>query len=77
MWYLLDIALIAIVVLLCSCYVIYSLSSIHIKRVLLSWLVRIFGIRVFSVLSPRISGCDNCSAGTPAAEVLQKLKKLK
>lgn len=75
MWHLLDAFLMAIIVLLCSAYAVYSLSSVRVKRVLLSWLVRCFGIRVFSVLSPRIGGCNQCAAGTRDLEFLRKPKQ--
>ncbi|MGE0115400.1 MAG: hypothetical protein AB7T07_11025 [Steroidobacteraceae bacterium] len=78
MWQLLDVLLIAVVVLLSGVYAIYALSSVRMKRILLSLLVRCFGVRVFAVFSPRISGCSNCdSAVARHAEFLRKLKRIK
>jgi hypothetical protein len=74
MWHVFDIVLTTFVVVLCCGYALYSLSSANIKRAVLTLLVRCFGTRVFSVFSPRISGCDNCA---PASRDLQLGKKPK
>lgn len=71
-WHWLDVVLIALVVTLSAVYAVYALSSVRIKRLILSRLVSWFGMRVFSVFSPRISGCNNCEAG--ARPDLRKLK---
>lgn len=63
LWHWLDVALIVLTVTLSATYAVYALSSVRIKRSILSGLVRCFGVRVFSVFSPRISGCNNCDAG--------------
>lgn len=76
MWQFLDVVLIAVAVLLSAMYAVYSLSSVRIKRAILSGLTRVFGVRVFSVLSPRIGGCSGCEGGASrSANVLSKLKK--
>jgi hypothetical protein len=77
MWQLLDMVLIAIVVAFSAVYAIYSLSSVRAKRVILGWLVRCFGVRVFSVFSPRLSGCGHCAGGARPGDQLRKPTKLK
>jgi hypothetical protein len=77
MWQLLDMVLITIVVAVSAAYAIYSLSSVRAKRVILGWLVRCFGVRVFSVFSPRLSGCDQCAGGARPGDQLRKPTKLK
>lgn len=74
MWRWLDAVLITVVVLISGVYAVYSLSSIRVKRAMLSLLVRCFGVRVFTVLSPRIGGCDNCGTTDARAEIFRKLK---
>jgi hypothetical protein len=73
MWHYLDIILIAIIVALSAAYAVYALGSVKLKRVILTLLVRVFGVRVFSFFSPRLSGCSACSAGDARAELLKKL----
>jgi hypothetical protein len=77
MWQLLDVLLITVVVAVSAAYAIYSLSPVRAKRAILGWLVRIFGIRVFSVFSPRLSGCGNCAGGARPDDGLRKLAQLK
>ena len=74
MWHVFDIVLTTLVVLLCCGYALYSLSSVTIKRAVLTLLVRCFGARVFSVFSPRISGCDNCAPGSSDLQLRKKPK---
>ena len=73
MWHYLDVILIAIVVTLSAAYAVYALGSVKLKRMALTLLVRVFGVRVFSFFSPRLSGCSACSAGDARAELLKKL----
>jgi hypothetical protein len=73
MWHYLDVILIAIIVAVSAGYAFYSLGSIRLKRGVLRLLVRVFGVRVFSFFSPRLSGCSACSAGDARAELLKKL----
>lgn len=72
MWQWLDVLLIAIVVACSAAYAIYALSPVRAKRVILGWLVRCFGVRVFSVFSARLSGCDGCDAGARKVELLKR-----
>ncbi|MGC3979862.1 MAG: hypothetical protein QM808_01235 [Steroidobacteraceae bacterium] len=77
MWSWLDKLLIALVVLCSAVYALYSLSPVAVKRKLLSLVVRVFGLRVYSWLSPRVGGCDNCGGGADLRNkaLLQKLKQ--
>lgn len=77
MWHYLDLLLIVVVVSLSGAYAVYALSSVRLKRAILTMLVRVFGVRVFSIFSSRLSGCSNCSAGDSRADVLRKLKTSK
>ena len=73
MWHYLDVILIAIIVAVSAGYAFYSLGSIRLKRGVLTLLVRVFGVRVFSIFSPRLGGCSACSAGDSRAQILKKL----
>ena len=75
MWQWLDVILVTLIVVLCAAYALYALGSIGLKRHLLSLLVRCFGLRVLSILSPRLGGCDNCSAGSRGSDFLRKTKR--
>jgi hypothetical protein len=77
MWQLLDVLLIAAVVAVSAAYAVYALSPVRAKRVILGWLVRIFGVRVFSVFSPRLSGCDQCAGSARIGDKLRKPAQLK
>lgn len=77
MWQWLDVLLIAIVVAFSAGYAIYALSPVRAKRVILGWLVRCFGVRVFSVFSPRLSGCSHCAGGARPDDQLRKPTRLK
>ncbi len=77
MWQMLDVVLITVVVSAAAAYAIYALSPVPAKRVILGWLVRIFGVRVFWVFSPRLSGCDNCAGGARSDDRLRKPAQLK
>lgn len=72
MWHLLDVLLIALVVLLSGFYAVYSLSSVRVKRFCLSLLVRCFGVRVFNIFSPRLSGCSGCASDKNNLDALRK-----
>ena len=61
----LDVVLIAVIGLMATIYVSYRLSPVRIQRIMLSWLFRCVGARVYGWLSPRAGGCDQCS-GTPS-----------
>jgi hypothetical protein len=73
MWHYLDLVLIMLIVTLSAGYALYSLGSIRLKRAALTLLVSVFGVRVFSFFSPRLGGCNACSAGDARAELLRKL----
>jgi hypothetical protein len=73
MWHYLDLLLIVVIVLISGAYAVYALGSVKLKRTVLTLLVRMFGARVFSVFSPRLTGCSNCSAGDSRADLLRKL----
>jgi steroid 5-alpha reductase family enzyme len=73
MWHYLDAILIALIVAVSAGYAVYSFSSIKLKRALLTLLVRVFGVRVFMLFSPRLGGCNACSASDARADVLRKL----
>ncbi len=77
MWQMLDIVLMAIVVAVSAVYAVYALSPVRAKRVILGWLVRCFGVRVFSVFSPRLSGCGHCGGGARPGDQLRKPAQLK
>lgn len=71
MWQVLDVVIVAAVVAFSAAYAIYALSSVRAKRVILGWLVRIFGVRVFSVFSPRLGGCGQCASGARPDDLLR------
>lgn len=77
MWHVLDVLMVVVVVAISATYAIYSLSSVRVKRAILSLLVRCFGVRVFSLFSPRLSGCSNCAGGARPGDNLRKSIKLK
>lgn len=72
MWRVLDIVLVSAVVTFSAAYAIYALSSVRTKRAILGWLVRIFGVRVFSIFSPRLGGCGQCAGGARPDDQLRK-----
>ncbi len=73
MWHYLDVMLIALIVTMSAAYAVYALGSVKLKRAVLTLLVKVFGVRVFTLFSPRLSGCSACSAGDTRAEILRKL----
>ena len=73
MWHYLDVILIALIVTMSAAYAVYALGSIKLKRAVLTLLVKVFGVRVFTFFSPRLSGCSACSASDARAEILRKL----
>jgi hypothetical protein len=75
MWHYLDVILIAVIVAVSAGYAFYSLGSIRLKRGVLSLLVRVFGVRVFSIFSPRLGGCDACSGGDARAQLARTLNR--
>lgn len=75
MWHYFDLLLIVVIVSISGAYAIYALGSVKLKRAVLTVLVRVFGVRVFSIFSPRLTGCSNCSPGDSRAELLRKLNK--
>ena len=77
MWHYLDVMLIAIIVAVSAGYALYSLGSIKLKRAALTMLVRVFGVRVFKLFSPRLGGCSACSANDARADILRKLSETK
>lgn len=73
MWHYLDVILIALIVTMSAAYAVYALGSVKLKRAVLTLLVKVFGVRVFTFFSPRLSGCSACSANDARAEILRKL----
>jgi hypothetical protein len=63
-WSLLDGIVVGTIVLVCVTYAAYALSPVSVKRVLLSWLYKCVGARVFGWLSPNPGACDHCG-GAP------------
>lgn len=61
----LDVLVLALIGAAATIYVIYRLSPVRVQRVLLSWLFRCVGARVYGWLSPRAGGCDQCAGGQP------------
>jgi hypothetical protein len=75
MWHYLDVILITLIVTISAGYAFYSLGSIRLKRGVLTLLVRMFGVRVFSIFSPRLGGCDACSGGDARAQLARTLSR--
>jgi hypothetical protein len=73
MWHYLDVILITLVVACSAAYAVYALGSIKLKRIALTWLVRVFGVRVFTFFSPRLGGCSACLGADARADLLKKL----
>lgn len=65
LWHVLDVVLITSVVSLCLIYVVYALSPVGAKRVMLSWLIKCIGLKAFGWLSPNPGGCDHCAGSRP------------
>jgi steroid 5-alpha reductase family enzyme len=76
MWHLIDVATIALLVIMCAVYAFYTFSSIKLKRAILTLLVRVFGVRVFNIFSPRLGGCSACSGGD-ARQQLRRTTNIK
>ena len=74
-WQSLDTLLVLLLVLGSALYAVYNLGSVRIKRYMLEWLVRCFGLRLYSWLSPRVSGCSQCSGDLQAERTVKRLKQ--
>lgn len=74
MLHLLDILLVALLVIVSVTYTLYALGSIRIKRRMLEWLIRCFGLRAYTLLSPRLGGCHGCSEGAPKHSLSRTLQ---
>ena len=76
MWQWLDTAIMVFIVLVSAMYAVYALSPVPVKRVLLSWLVRCCGLKVYAWLAPKAGGCSHCSAGSLNALKTKRAVKL-
>jgi hypothetical protein len=65
-----DHIIIALLVLMSTVIVGYSLSPLKAKRWILSRMSRVVGVRVVTWLLPKQCGCDDC----PTTEVHARLK---
>ncbi len=70
----LDVVLIALIGSVATIYVSYRLSPVRIQRIMLSWLFRCVGARVYGWLSPRAGGCDQCAGGQAKFSVAARNK---
>ena len=61
MWYWLDWVVVTALAGCSACYVVYALGSVRFKRRILELFIRFFGLRIYSFLSPKVSGCNQCS----------------
>jgi len=73
----LDVGLIVLIGVIAAIYAIYSFSPVRAQRVMLSWLFKLVGARVYGWMSPRAGGCDHCAGARPALRKIQTGNKPK
>lgn len=71
----LDVLVLALMGVVATIYVIYRLSPVQVQRVMLSWLFRCVGARIYGWLSPRAGGCDHCAGTQPKFPAAARHKK--
>ena len=77
MRYLLEQVLLVLIVGISAIYVVYALSPASFKRIMLSWLIRCCGLKVYTWLSPRVGGCTHCATDLQKRRVLRQFEQSK
>jgi hypothetical protein len=77
MRYLLEQVLLVLIVGISAIYVVYALSPVSFKRIMLSWLIRCCGLRVYAWLSPRVGGCTQCATDLQKRSVVRQFQQAK
>lgn len=72
---LLEIMLLALIVGTSAIYATYTLSPVRIKRIMLGWLIRCCGLKVYAWLSPRVSGCTHCATDLQKRAVVRQFAR--
>ncbi len=71
----LETMLLALIVSTSVIYAVYTLSSVRMKRIMLGWLIRCCGLKVYAWLSPRVSGCTHCTADLQKRTVVRQFEQ--
>lgn len=75
MGYWLDRVFIVLVVAISAVYVIYALGSMSVKRRILAGFIHCFGLRIYTLLSPKIMGCTHCGVELQKKNLIRQLKQ--
>jgi hypothetical protein len=77
MAHFLENTLIFLVVSSSAIYAVYALSPVSVKRIMLGWLIRCCGLKVYAWLSPRVGSCTQCATDIQKRSVVHQFQQVK